>query len=162
MLMDNGQHIRQDSFAITPGVGNTSPEYNSLPPQGNLNSNSFEYQNNDHKTSEMGNVALNSPEIPQYMPDISTNTEQLGQIVTLPTPPLMDSTLQSEESTLPRNNQEETVTDSVVIKHFADGKVDKGDVKYLETRIEALDPANLVDFVDAVRHEILNGKQEAA
>lgn len=152
--MDKGQSGQnfQDPFAgsITPGSGSMPETVNSA--TGNLNTGEFDDQNHDY--TGIGNAALNSPEkftatqpgdIELTMPP--DGTTQLGEVVELvPNHQSIDSSASPNDEAL----------DPSVVKHLADGKINKDDVGYLNSKTESLvnDPVALAAFVTKARKTI--------
>ena len=159
--MDNGQHgqipTNQELFTdgITAGVGIASEKTNPLPPDNNLDSEDFGSQD----FGSRGNAALKSSTEDMPMPpsEITTptpnfaesnkaDTSELGKIIDIPTPPLGRAAYgdMTKSSTIP----DETPTDPEVKKRFSDGKVNKDDQAYLESKINELSTSDLAALVD--------------
>lgn len=159
--MDNGQHgqipTNQELFAdgITAGVGTASEKTNPLSPDNNLDSEDFE----SHNFGSRGNTTLNSSvempmppsEIttptPNFTESDSTNTGELGKIINIPTPPLKDlSPTNTDETQNPSVDTNDSATKRDIENRFGDGKVNKDDKTYLDSKVNELSPADLVDF----------------
>ena len=137
--MDNGQdtHRPDDLFekGITSGTGISPDDMINSPD--NLNSDNFI---NHHNYGRLGNQAISTPEESQDSSESSMSQDitkqSLGQIIDLPVPPL-NTPSKSDIESKPHTDQDSVSIDPSVFKRIAgDGKVNNGDVKYLENEID--------------------------
>ena len=156
MLMDNGQSLQPqlNPFSgITAGVGNAVPETNPLPSQDNLNLNGFGPERDNGK---LGNSVLSASETPLTMPP---DEKQLGEIVTIPTPPLMGPAVKPVES-IPSSGHEDAGTLAPAIAdQLSKGEVDGNVIGYFDKMAGESSPEDLNNLVGEARR-VMNGLKE--
>ncbi|MBR2841316.1 hypothetical protein IKE80_00815 [Candidatus Saccharibacteria bacterium] len=162
--MDNGQHGQtppnQELFTdgITAGVGIASEKTNPLPPDNNLDSEEFGSQD----FGSRGNAALKSSTeempmspfetattTPDFAEPDNVDTGELGKVIKTHTPPFRRTALDTAEQTyISSATPNKISTDAEVKKRFSDGKVNKDDQAYLESKINELSTSDLAALVD--------------